>query len=97
MVFMFEFRAESVGIVSEVTGRGDGLTMNIAGGAATVQAQALEYGITPADVAQTPRGTAGYFSAVASETTTADLHIVSVVTGRGDGMAMNIAGGAAAV
>ena len=55
------------------------------------------YGVTSADVAQATRGTAGYFSAKASEATAADLNIISDVTGRGDGLAMNIAGGAAAV
>ena len=49
-------------IVSSFTGRGDGMGMNIAGGATEVQARALEYGITPAEVAQTARGTASYFS-----------------------------------
>jgi len=32
--------AEGLGIVSKVTGRGDGMGMNVAGGAAEVQAQA---------------------------------------------------------
>jgi len=71
--------------------------MNIAGGAAAVQAQALEYDINSADVAQAARDTAGHFPALASEVTAADLDIVSSVTGRGDGLAMNIAGGAAEV
>ena len=50
--------------------------MCIAGGVAEVQAQAQEYGLTPAEVAEAARGTAGYFSAMASETTAADLGIV---------------------
>jgi len=69
--------AADLDIVSGTTGRGDGLAMNIAGGAASVQAQALKFGITSADVAQAARGTAGYFSAMASEATAADLDIVS--------------------
>ena len=71
--------------------------MNIARGAAAVQAQAMEFGITSADVDRAARGTAGYFSAMACEATAADLHIVLEVTGRGDGLAMSIARGAAAV
>ena len=35
--------------------------MNIAGGAAAVRTQALEYGITPDEVSQAARGTAGSF------------------------------------
>jgi len=97
MVFTQEFRAEGLGIVSGVTGRGDGLAMNIAGGAASVQAQAQEYSVSLAEVAQAAHGTAGYVSAIASETSAADLDIFSGVTGRGDGLAMNFAGGAASV
>jgi len=97
VAFFSEVRAEGLGIVSKVTGRGDGMGMNVAGGAAEVQAQAQEYGLTAAEVTETARGTAGYFSAIASETTVADLVIVSKVTGRGDGMGMNVAGGAAEV
>jgi len=97
-VSWMEFQhAEGLGIVSDVTGHGDGLAMNIAGGAAEVQAQALEYGLTPAEVAEAARGTSSYFSAMASEATAADLNIVSDVTGRGDGLTMNIAGAAAEV
>ena len=59
-------RAADLNIVSEVTGREDGLAMNIAGGAAKVQAQALEYGLTPAEVAQVARGTAGHFGGTAT-------------------------------
>jgi len=92
-----ETTAADLGIVSHNTGRGDGMGMNIAGGAAEVQAQALEYVLTPAEVTEAARGTARYFSAMASETTVADLGIVSDNTGRGDGMGMNIAGGAAEV
>ena len=40
--------------------------MNIAGGAAEVQAQALEYGLTPAEVAQAAHGTASYFGGIAN-------------------------------
>jgi len=40
--------------------------MNIAGGAAEVQAQALEYDVTPAEVAQAARGTAGCFGGTAT-------------------------------
>jgi len=69
MVFMYEFRAEGLGMVSSVTGRGDGLAMNIAGGAAEVQAQALAYALTPAEVAKAARGTSGYLNAQASEVT----------------------------
>jgi len=89
--------AEGLGIVSKVTGRGDGMGMNVAGGAAEVQAQAQEYGITAAEVTAVARGTAGFYSAVASETRAADSDIVSTVTGRGDGMGMNVARGAAEV
>ena len=42
-------------------GRGDGLAMCIAGGVAEVQAQAQEYGLTPADVAEAARGTSAFF------------------------------------
>jgi len=66
MAFFVELRAQGLGIVLEVTGRGDWLAMNIAGGAAAVQAQALEFGITSADVVQAARGTADSFSAMAS-------------------------------
>ena len=66
-VSWMEFQhAEGLGIVSDVTGHGDGLAMNIAGGAAKVQAQALEYGLTPAEVAQAARGTAGHFGGTAT-------------------------------
>ena len=92
-----ETTATNLDIVSKVTGRGDGMGMNVAGGKAEVQAQALEYGITPADVTAAGRGTAGFYSAMASETRAADLDFVSTVTGRGDGMGMNIAGGEAEV
>jgi len=53
--------ALSLGIVFKVTGRGDGMGMNVGGGKAKVQAQALEYGITPADVTEAARGTAGFY------------------------------------
>jgi len=92
-----ESRAVDLGIVSKVTGRGDGTGMNVAGGKAEVQAQAKEYGITAVEVTAVARGTAGYFSAMASETRGADLDIVSRVTGRGDVMGMNVAGGKAEV
>jgi len=59
-------RADHLGILSECTGRGDGMGMNIAGGAAKVQAQALEYGVTPAQMAQAARGTAGYLGGIAT-------------------------------
>jgi len=97
VAFFSEVRAEGLGIVSKVTGRGDGMGMNVAGGKAKVQAQALEYDLTPAEVTVTARGTAGYFSAMASETTAADLGIVSDNTRRGDGLAMKLGGGAAEV
>jgi len=58
--------AADLDIFSGVTGRGDGLAMNFACGAASVQAQALEYGITPDDVAQAARGTAGYLGSIAA-------------------------------
>jgi len=61
-----EVRAENLGIISDRTGRGDGMGMNIAGGAAEVQAQALEYDLTPAEVAQAARGTAGCFGGTAT-------------------------------
>jgi len=73
VAFFSEFRAEGLGIVSDVTGRGDGLAMNIAAGAAEVQAQALEYGLTPAEVAEAARGTPGYFNLPAA-TAAAALH-----------------------
>jgi len=41
-------------------------TMIFAGGAASVQDQTLEYGITPDDDAQAARGTAGYLGSIAS-------------------------------
>ena len=66
VAFFSEFRAEGLGIVSEVSGRGEGVGMNIAGGAAEVQAQALEYGLTPAEVAQSARGSAGHFGRIAT-------------------------------
>ena len=59
--------------------------------------RALEHDITPAEVTETARGTAGYLSAMANETTAAYLGIVSKVTGRGDGMGINVGGGAAKV
>ena len=62
-----------------------------------MQAQALEYGITPAEVLQAARGTASYFSAMASEATASGLDIRSNVTGKGDGLAMTIAGGSVSV
>jgi len=40
--------------------------MNIAGGVVEVQAQALEYGVTPAQVVQAARGTAGYLGGIAT-------------------------------
>ena len=40
--------------------------MNIAGGVVEVQAQALEYGVTPAQVVQAARGTAGYLGGIAA-------------------------------
>jgi len=86
-------QAASCGVLTRDRLRGDAMGLFLAGGAAVVQAQALVYGITPAEVAQAARGTAGYFSAMASEATSADLNIVLDVTGRGDGLAMNIAGG----
>jgi len=58
--------AAHLGILSECTGRGDGMGMNIAGGAAKVQAQALEYGVTSAQMAQAARGTAGYLGGIAT-------------------------------
>ena len=61
-----EVRAENLGIISDRTGRGDGMGMNIARGAAELQAQALEYDLTPAEVAQAARGTAGYLSGIAT-------------------------------
>jgi len=90
-------RAENLDIRSDRTGRGDGMGMNIAGGAAEVQSQALEYHVTPAEVAQAARGTAGYFSTVVSEGRAENLDIRSDRTGRGDGMGMNIATGTAEV
>jgi len=86
-------RAAALGVFSSSTGRPDGMGMNIAGGAAEVQAQALEYGLTPAEVAQAARGPAGYFSAVVSEVRAENLGIISDNSGRGDGMCMIIAGG----
>jgi len=59
-------RAAALGVFSSNTGRPDGMGMNIAGGAAEVQAQALEYGLSPAEVAQAARGTAGYFGGIAT-------------------------------
>jgi len=82
---------------SRVKINGDGKGMNVAGGEAEVQAQAKEYDLTPAEVVEAARGTAGYYSAMASETAAANLGIVSTVTGRGDGKGMNFAGGEAEV
>jgi len=93
IAYFSEVRAEGLGIVSKVTGRGDGMDMNVAGGKAEVQAQALEYDITAAEVVETARGTIAYFREVRAE----GLDIVSKVTGRGDGMGMNVAGGKAEV
>ena len=90
-------RAENLDIRSDRTGRGDDMGMNIAGGAAEVQSQALEYHVTPAEVAQAARGTAGYFSTVVSEGRAENLDITSERTGRGDGMGMTMAGGVAKV
>ena len=45
-----------------VTGRGDGMGMNAAGGKAEVQAQAQEYGISTAEVTAAARGTIVLFS-----------------------------------
>ena len=59
-------RAAALGVFSSNTGRPDGMGMNIAGGAAEVQAQALEYDVTPAEVAQAARGTAGCFGGTAT-------------------------------
>jgi len=59
--FLFPPLVAAILIVSGTTGRGDGLAMNIAGGAAAVRTQALEYGITPDEVSQAARGTAGSF------------------------------------
>ena len=56
-----ETTATDLGIVSKDTGRGDGMGMNVAGGGAEVQAQALEYAVTPAEVTEVARGTAGHF------------------------------------
>jgi len=56
-----ETTATDLGIVSKDTGRGDGMGMNVAGGGAEVQAQALEYAVTPAEVTEAARGTAGHF------------------------------------
>jgi len=89
--------AASLGVLTRDRLRGDAMGLFLAGGAAEVRAQALEYDLTPAEVVEAARGTAGYFSAMASETTAADLGIVSKVTGRGDGMGMNVAGGKAEV
>jgi len=61
-----EATAADLDILSSVTGRGDGLAMNFAGGAASVQAQALEYDITPDEVAQAARDTASSFGGRAS-------------------------------
>jgi len=54
-------RVAALGVFSSKTGRPDGMGMNIAGGAAEVQAQALEYGLTPAEVAEAARGTNAFF------------------------------------
>jgi len=56
-----ETTAADLVIVSKVTGRGDGMGMNVAGGAAVVQAQALEYDLTAAEVTEAAHGTAAYF------------------------------------
>ena len=45
-----------------VTGRGDGMGMNAAGGKAEVQAQAQEHGITAAEVVEAARGTIAFFT-----------------------------------
>jgi len=90
-------QAASLGVLTRDRLRGDAMGLFLAGGAAEVQAQAQEYGLTPAEVAEAARGTAGYFSAMASEATAEGLGIVSDVTGRGDGLGMNLAWGAAEV
>jgi len=92
-----EGRAENLDITSERTGRGDGMGMTIAGGAAKVQAQALEYDVSPAEVVKVARGTAGYFSSFASEFRAENLDITSERTGRRAGMGMTMAGGVAKV
>jgi len=89
--------AASLDVLTSDILRGDAMGLNFAGGALSVQAQALEYGIPPAEVVQAARGTASYFSAMASETTAAGLDIRSNVTGKGDGLAMTIAGGSVSV